>query len=93
MYPVCTFNARLLFDGVFCNRRDAAAMRSPPGPTPADVYMAKLEEKQISTAIASLHVSHRYVDDIFYALLLSSILPRLEMISVLETRRSASPWS
>ena len=61
----CTSNVQFKFNGNFYRQTDGVAMGSPLGPLLADIFMAKLENNQLKSAINNCKVYARYVDDIF----------------------------
>ena len=64
----CTENVQFKFNGGLYRQTDGVAMGSPLGPLLAEVFMAKLENNQLSNAISKCKVYKRYVDDIFVIL-------------------------
>ena len=61
----CTFNIQFLFDGMYYRQRDGVAMGSPLGPILADIFLAKLENQQLSSTISEFDLYLRYMDDTF----------------------------
>ena len=61
------YESFFIFDGEYYTQIDGAAMRSPLGPTLANVFLCHFEKKWLTECTAELlpSVYKRYVDDIF----------------------------
>ncbi|KAA3678154.1 uncharacterized protein DEA37_0006302 [Paragonimus westermani] len=65
---LCTYNVQFKFNEGIYRQKDGVAMGSPLGPLFADIFMAKLENEQLSPAIRQCNFYKRYVDDILCVL-------------------------
>ncbi|VDO66870.1 unnamed protein product [Schistosoma curassoni] len=59
----CTMNVQFRFDNEYYRQLDGVAMGSPLGPLLANIFLAKLENGPLKSAITHLPTYYRYIDD------------------------------